>query len=75
MTLAETKNDQRGEIKGNKRNGSKEQKNILYKIEMLYKSRNKATKFSNGYFSMLSAEQHEKTKRKGLKIVTPKQML
>ena len=35
MSLAETKNDQSGEIKGNKRNGSKEQKNTLYNIEML----------------------------------------
>ena len=34
MSLAETKNDQSGEIKGNKRNGSKDQKNTLYKIEM-----------------------------------------
>ena len=66
-----------GKIK--KGNKSKEQKNTLYKIEMLYKARNEATKFYDDYSSMMSvtkykAKQNE-TKGTGLKILTPKQML
>ena len=60
--------------KGSKK--SKEQKNTLYNIEMLYKARNKAIKFYDDYSSMMyeakyKAKQNE-TKGTGLKILTPK---
>ena len=52
ITLAEAKNDQikfkshLGEIKkGNNKKQSKEQKNALYNIEMLYNARNEGIKF------------------------------
>ena len=82
--LADVKNNQQkfkshlSEIKkGSKK--SKEQKNTLYNIEMLYKARNEAIKFYDDYSLMMSeaktkAKQNE-TKGKGLKILTPKQML
>ena len=58
---------------------SKEQKNTIYNIEMLYKARNKAIKFYYDYSLMMSeakskAKQNE-TKGMGVKILTPKQML
>ena len=82
--LAEIKNNQQkfksylGEIKKGAKK-SKEQKNTIYNIEMLYKARNKAIKFCDDYSLMMSeakckAKQNE-TKGKGLKILTPKQML
>ena len=64
-----------GEIKkGTKK--SKEQKNTIYNIEMLYKARNEAIKFYDDYSLMMSeaktkAKQNE-TKGTGLKILTPK---
>ena len=62
-----------GEIK--KENKSKEQKNTLYNIEMLYKARNEAIKFYDDYSLMMSKAKTKATKGKGLKILTPKQML
>ena len=85
IKLAEAKNDQikfksnLGEIKkGNNKKRSKEQKNALYNIDMLYKARNEAIKFFNDYSSMVSEAKNKaknKTSGKGLKILTPKQML
>ena len=58
---------------------SKEQKNTICNTEMLYKARNDSIKFYDDYSLMMSeakskAKQNE-TKRTGLKILTPKQML
>ena len=58
---------------------SKEHKNTIYNIEMLYKARNAAIKFCDDYSLMMSeaktkAKQNG-TKGTGLKILTPKQML
>ena len=68
-----------GEIKkGNNKHKSKEQNNTLYNIEMLYKARNEAIKFYDDYSSMSEAKyksKQNKTEGKGLKILTPKQML
>ena len=68
-----------GEIKkGNNKHKSKEQNNALYNIEMLYKARNQAIKFYDDYSSMSEAKyksKQNKTEGKGLKILTPKQML
>ena len=83
IKLAEAKNDQTifkshfGEIKkGNNKKRSKEQKNALYNIEMLYKARNEAIKFYDDYFLMISeAKKKKTTKRTGLKILAPKQIL
>ena len=67
-----------GEIKkGTKK--SKEQKNIIYNIEMLYKARNEVIKFYDDCLLMMSeaktkAKQNE-TKGTGLKTLTPKQMI
>ena len=49
---------------------------MLYNIEMLYKARNKAIKFYDDY-SLMASEAKNKTKNegKGLKILTPKQLL
>ena len=59
IKLADVKNDQikfksnLGEIKkGNNKKRSKEQKNALYNIDMLYKARNEAIKFYNDYSLM-----------------------
>ena len=38
----------------NNKHRSKEQKNTLNNIEMLYKARNEAIKFFDDYFSMVS---------------------
>ena len=80
--LTDVKNNQEkfksylGEIKkGNKKHKSKEQKNTLYNIEMLYKARNEAIKFYDDYSLMMSEAKTKATKRTGLKILTPKQML
>ena len=82
ISLADVKNNQEkfksylGEIKkGNKKHRSKVQKNTLYNIEMLYKARNEAIKFYDDYSSMMSEAKYRATKGKGLKILTPKQML
>ena len=82
IDLSDVKNNQEkfksylGEIKkGNKKHRSKEQKNTLYNIEMLYKARNEAIEFYDDYSSMMSEAKHRATKGTGLKIWTPKQML
>ena len=56
ISLADVKSNQEkfksylGEIKkGNKKHKSKEQKNTLYNIEMLYKARDEAIKFYDDY--------------------------
>ena len=54
---------------------SKEQKNALYSIEMLYKARNEAIKFYDDYSSIMSEAKYRATSGKELKILTPKQML
>ena len=57
---------------------SKEQKNLLYNIEMLYKARNEVIKFYDDYCLMVSEVKNKaqnKTSGKGLKILTPKQLL
>ena len=63
--------------KGNTKRRSKEQKNALYNIEMLYKARNETIKFYDDYFSMMSeAKAKAKAiKGTGLKTLTPKQIL
>ena len=61
--------------KGNKKYRSKEQKNALYNIEMLYKARNSVIEVFDDYSSMLSEAKLKATKGTGLKILTPKQML
>ena len=82
--MAEIKNNQQifkyylGEIKKGAKK-SKEQKNTIYNIEMLYKARNEAIKFYDDYSLVMSkskskAKQNE-TKGTGIKILTPKQML
>ena len=83
--LADVKNNQQdfklylGEIKkGTKK--SKEQKNTLYNIEMLYKAGNEAVEFYDDYSLVMSeakakSEQSNTTKGTGLKILTPNQML
>ena len=83
--LADVKNNQQdfklylGEIKkGSKK--SKEQRDTLYNIEMLYKARNEAIKFYDDHSLMMSeaktkSKQNNTTKGTGLKIFTPKQML
>ena len=82
ISLEEAKNNQEkfkiylGEIrKGNNKRRSKEQKNALYNIEMVYKARNKTIKFYDDYSSMMSDAKVKATKGTGLKILTPKQML
>ena len=56
-----------------------EQKEVINNLEKFYNSREEVINFFRDYFEMLSdanynAKQNE-TKRKGLKILTPKQML
>ena len=82
INLADVKSNQEkfksylGEIKkGNKKHRSKQRKNTLYKIEMLYKARNEAMKFYDDYSLMMSEAKNKATKGTGLKILTPKQML
>ena len=60
-SLAEAKNGQAefksnlNEIKkGNKKDRSKEQKNVLHNIDMLYKARNSVIEFFDDYSSMIS---------------------
>ena len=79
------KNDQKkfrldlNEIKkGNKKHKSKDQKNTLYNIDMFQKARNSVIKFFDDYYSMVSEPKlkaKNKTSSKGLKILTPKQLL
>ena len=79
IKLADVKNDQikfksnLGEIKRG-HNKSKQQKNALYNIEMLYKARNEVIKFYDDY-ALVTSEAKNKTSGKGLKITTPRQLL
>ena len=82
IILANVKNNQAkfksdlGEIKkGNNKKRSKEQKNALYNIEMLYKARNKVIKFYDDYSSMVPEVKIKATKEIGIEILTPKQTL
>ena len=82
ISLADVKNNQEkfksylGEIKkANKKHRSKEQKNTLYNIKMLYKARTEATKFYNDYSLMMPETKAKATKGTGTKTLTPKQML
>ena len=54
-------------------------KNALYNIDMIYKAKNKAIKFYNDYCLMVSEAKNkaknQTTRGKGLKILTPKQLL
>ena len=56
-----------------KKHRSKEQKNTLNNIEMLYKAKTEAIKFYDDFFSMMS--EAKATKGTILKILTPKQKL
>ena len=69
IDLSDVKNNQEkfksylGEIKKGKK--SKEQRNTLYNIEMLYKARNEAIKFYDGYSLMMSEAKYRATIRNG----------
>ena len=78
ISLTDVKNDQENlksdlnEIKkGSKKHRSKEQKNALHNIEMLYNARNAVIKFYDDYSSMVSQAKIKATKGTGLKILTP----
>ena len=66
IDLADAKNNQQESKtyleKIKKGNKSKEQKNTLYNIEMLYKARNEAIKFYDSYFSMMPEAKYRTTK-------------
>ena len=47
----------------------------MYNVETLYKARNEAIKLYDNYFSMMYEAKIKATKGRGLKILTPKQML
>ena len=49
---------------------SKNQKNVLYNIDMLYKARNEAIKFDDDYSSMMSEAKTKAPRGTGLKILT-----
>ena len=74
ISLSDVKNIQEkfksyfGETKKeNKKQRSKEQKNTLYNIEMLYRARNMAIKFYDNYSSMMSEAKAKATKGSDLK--------
>ena len=73
ISLEDVKNNQEkfksylGEIKKGKK--SKEQKNTLYNIETLYKSRSKAIKFYDDYSLMMFEAKTKATKGTGLKNI------
>ena len=85
IKLADVKNNQeifksnlseiRKESNNNSNKKSKEQKNTIQNIKMLYKSRNEVIKFFDDYSIMASETKNETTKGTGLKILIPKQML
>ena len=58
---------------------TREQKETINNLEKLYKSREQVINFFRDYIEMLSDanydSKHSETKGKGLKILTPKQML
>ena len=47
----------------------------MYNVETLYKARNEAIKLYDNYSSMMYEAEIKATKGRGLKILTPKQML
>ena len=64
-SIADVKNDQRrfkpmlGELKkGNKEHRSKEQRDAIFNIEMVYKARENANKFYDDYSSMISVAKY-----------------
>ena len=63
--------------KGSKK--SREQKNTLYNIELLYQAWNKAIKFYDDYYLIMSEAKYkvmqDETMGEGLRILTPKQIL
>ena len=66
-----------GEIKKGAKK-SKEQKNTIYNMQLLYKARKEAIKFLDHYSLMVSEVKNKaknNTSGKGLKILTPKQIL
>ena len=82
IELADVKRNQEklkkylGQIKkGGKK--TKEQKNTLFDIEALYKARNEAIEFYDDYSLMMSEGKTKAraTEGKGLKMLTPKQMI
>ena len=52
----------------------KKQTNTLCNNGILYKARNNIIEFFDDYSSIISETKHEAAKRKGLKILTPKQI-
>ena len=54
---------------------SKDQKNALHNIEMLYKATNKVVEFFDDYSSMASETKLKAIKGTGIKMLTSKQML
>ena len=65
-----------GEINtGNPRNRSKEQDNVINNIINLYESRQKVVQMFNDYPREKFRRIYESKQGKGLKILTPKQML
>ena len=84
IDLANVKNNQEKfkSLLSRTKKGSKksiQQKNTLYNIGMLYKARNGAIKFYDDYSLMTSEAKYkvmqDETMGKGLRILTPKQML
>ena len=51
------------------------QKSALYNINIIYESPEAVTELFNGYFSIVSEWIHNKTKSRGLKMLTSKQKL
>ena len=79
ITITNAKNDQKdfksslGKIKkGNKK--SRDQKNVIYNVDMLYKARKEAIKFFDGYSSMISEAKLKATKGTRLTILTSKRL-
>ena len=51
------------------------QKEVINNLENFYKSREEVINFFSDYVEMLSDAKQNETKAKGLKILTPKQMI
>ena len=87
IKLAEVKNDQiksksnlgeikKGKNKSKNQNATKCYNYAVHNIEVLYKARNEAIKLFDDYSLMASeAKNKGKNESRGLKILTPKQML
>ena len=81
-SLADVKNNQekfksylREIKKGNNKRKSEVQKSAMYNTETLYKARNEVIKFYDDYSLIMSEAKVKVTKEKGIKILTPKQIL